>query len=160
MNNKKIIIFVLAVVILGGVLVWRLYPKTQIEPTAQEVMTEEFTTEEVPQNEIPSALPQNLPEEKDAPIIRNEIVTVSQGREMQYIRTYYSAKSVSANAKIFREFLNQEGWRIVLDQVQADFATIIAKKDGEVGDFKLTVSENNITNDITVETVVTIRQNQ
>ncbi len=159
MNNKKIIIFVLAVVILGGVLVWRLYPQTQTEPVAQEAMTEEFATEEVPQSEIPSALPQNLPEEKDAPIIRNEIITVAQGKEVQYLRTYYSAKSVSENAKIFREFLNQEDWRIVIDNVEENFATIIAKKDGAAGDFKLTVSENNITNDITVETVVTIRQN-
>lgn len=159
MNNKKIIIL-LVVIILGGVLVWRFYPKSQVEPLPQDPMTADFSVQEVPLDQIPSALPQNLPEEADALVIRNEIIDVSQGREVQYLRTYYSAKSVSENAKTFRDFLNQEGWRIVIDQVQADFATIIAKKDGEAGDFKLTVSKNSITDDITVETVVTIRQNQ
>lgn len=156
-GNKIKIIITLLVIILIGVFVWRTYFRTQEEPVAGTTIAEDFVVESVPQNELPSKLPQNIPQEEDAPIIRNEIIKVSQGVETQYLRTYYSAKSVEENVKIFRDFLAKDGWKIVGEKVEENFAVFMAKKESETGDFKLTISENNITGDVTVEYVVTVR---
>jgi hypothetical protein len=158
-EHKKVIILTIIFIVLASVVwVMHLYGKGLKTPSVSKEIGTDFTVKELPVSELPSALPKNLPFESDAPILRNEIIDVSQGREIQHLRTYISKKTVAENVKSYRDFFTKEGWKIAAESIDKDLATIIATKEGNV--IKLTVSKNSITFDVNVEVVVTLRTAQ
>lgn len=120
-------------------------------------VTEEGVKTEYIVGDLPPNLPSNLPLEEGAVLMRNEIVTVPPGNEVQSVRTYLSKESVADNTTIFRKYLKDNGWLIVIDQNNQDFGLLMAEKPDKKGTFKFSVSKNSITKDITVEVNMTIR---
>lgn len=158
-EHKKVIILTIIFIVLASVVwVMRLYDKSLKVPVIDNEIKSDFTVKTLPTSELPDALPENLPFEANAPILRNEIIDVSQGREIQHLRTYISKKTVAENVKSYRDFFTKEGWKIAAESIDKDLATIIATKEGNV--IKLTVSKNSITSDVNVEVVVTLRTAQ
>ena len=158
-EHKKVIILTIIFIVLASVVwVMHLYGKGLKAPSVSKEIGSDFTVKELPASELPEALPKNLPFEPNAPILRNEIIDVSQGREVQHLRTYISKKTVAENVKAYRDFFTQNGWKTAAESIDKDLATIIALKDGNT--IKLTASKNSITSDVNVEVVVTLRKAQ
>lgn len=160
-EHKKVIILTIIFILIASVVwVMHLYGKKAPAPVAEEEnsLLADIKVQQVPTSELPPELPKNLPLEPNAPIMRNEILDVSQGREVQHLRTYVSSKTVAENVKIYRDYFAKDGWKVAAESIQKDNATIIATKAGNT--FKFTVSKNSITSDVTVELVITLRKTQ
>lgn len=107
---------------------------------------------------LPAGLPENLPLEKDVVLARNENITSPQGTEIQGVRTYYSKKTVSENFEIYKKYLKDNGWYIAVEQNTKDFALLLAEKEGNKGNFKISISKNSITKDVSVEINMVVRE--
>ena len=113
--------------------------------------------EYVAQNTLPHELPTDLPIEGGAVLVRNEIIKVKNSTEVQYVRTYYSNKTVGANFDIYKKYLTQNDWDIALEQRESALAILIADKAGKLGTMSVTISENSVTRDVTVELNVVVK---
>jgi len=157
--NKKFIIIVILFIIGATALLLIYNYSNQNAPLATPLPPEQPKVEReyLPATTLPSELPTNLPFEEGAPLARNEIVKVDGGVETQYVRTYYSKKSVKQNFDIYKKYLTDNGWTIILEQSDKNYATLLAQKDGSKGVFNVGISQNSLTNDITVEVNVIVR---
>lgn len=161
-NNKNFLYGVMIIIVLVAIYLvfgnsiknisWFKNPSDsqKVEPTTKPV------TDQIPQNQLPSALPSDIPIEKDAVISRNEVVRLPNG-EIQYIRKFISKKTVAENYKIYKAYIsNTLKWTIKVDTNTATFASLMADKD-ESGVLGVIISKNNITNDISVELNMVIK---
>lgn len=69
------------------------------------------TTQAVPQNILPSHFPSNIPIEAGAKILVNLNHTSTDGR-YQGTRKFVTAQSIVENSKIYKNFLEANGWKI------------------------------------------------
>src|SRR3989344_1887054 len=155
---KKLILLILCLVGVAVIfLFYRSSPK-QVSPTpSQKVEQIPPETEYLPSTTLPPELPTNLPMEKDVPLVRNEIVKVDGGKEIQNVRMYYSQKTVTQNFDIYKKYLTDNNWKILLEQSDSNLATLLAEKAGNLGTFFISISKNSITGDVTVELNVVVK---
>ena len=155
---KKLILLILCAVGVAIIfLFYRSSPK-QVSPTPpKEVEQIPSETEYLPSTTLPPELPTNLPMEKDVPLVRNEIIKVDGGKEIQNVRMYYSKKTVKQNLDIYKKYLTDNSWKIIFQQSDSNMATLLAEKAGNLGTFSISISKNSITEDVTVELNVVVK---
>jgi len=155
---KKLILLILCAVGVAIIfLFYRSSPK-QVSPTPpKEVEQIPSETEYLGSTTLPPELPTNLPMEKDVPLVRNEIIKVDGGKEIQNVRMYYSKKTVKQNFDIYKKYLTDNDWKIIFQQSDSNMATLLAEKAGNLGTFSISISKNSITEDVTVELNVVVK---
>lgn len=159
--GKKLVIgaIILVLVFIAFVAIWsnqgRFLPKKDKIATEEKIpkTTSQAETEYVTQGKLPPELPADLPIETDAPILRNEIVKVNGGKEIQHIRSYYSAKTVEENLAIYEKYLLENGWKITSRVKEANIKLLVGSKQAG-GLLRFQVTKNSITQDVVVEIMV------
>jgi hypothetical protein len=159
-SNQKKIIAVIIVLILAVVGFLFLRKNNFIKGPGSEdnkLPQESQVPEEIERKsveEIPVELPADLPFEEGQTLIRNEVLTSPTTNEIQFARGYYSQKTVNENYEIFKKYLNDNGWKILFDTKEENYAMLGSTKSGVNGNLQITVSKNSVTGDVTVQTVL------
>ncbi|MEK7618125.1 MAG: hypothetical protein AAB410_03180 [Patescibacteria group bacterium] len=102
-------------------------------------------------------LPKDLPLEEGAPPQRSEILKAKDGSEVQNVYRYFSKKTVEENFQIYEKYFKATGWTIKASSTIENLATLAGEKAGQKGIFLVSISKNSITNDVSVELNVVIR---
>lgn len=149
-DNKKVILLG-ALFLIGLSVVCYLYffdfsKKVEMTNTGPKEPTIEYVV-----GKLPAGLPENLPLEDGVVLARNENITTPDSKEVQGVRIYYSKKTVSQNFEIYKKYLKENGWLVMVEQNSKDFALLLAEKEGDKGNFKISISKNSITGDVSVE---------
>jgi hypothetical protein len=147
--NKK---FLIALIVLIAALSLFLIFGDKL-PVRKKAGTEPVPDKQVeylPHDQLPPNLPANLPLEADAPLQRTEIVRIKD-KENQFVRRYYSQKTVAENYAIYEKYLTDNNWKIESKINQENLAAFSATHPNQPGSLLITISKNSITQDVTVE---------
>jgi len=157
------IIGVLALVLtLIMALVWQSTKKNQ--PIEQEnnqsrSINENIKATKVPTGELPQAIPANIPLEENALIIENDIITAPDKPGItQYTRKFVSGRSPEENYEIYRNFAVANKWEIVSSVEQETLMSLIAVNPDKTEQLFITVSENTISGEVTVDLTVIVQE--
>lgn len=161
-NQKKFIYLILVLLLalsvfllLGGKGVKRKPEQGSEKPT--ESTPSKVNIELMNQGKLPPALPTDLPLEEGAPPQRNEILKTKDGSETQNVYRYFSKKTVKENYDIYLAYLKNAGWEILGSSIEENSAVMGAKKAGLSGTMQVSISKNNITNDVSVEVNLSVQ---
>lgn len=151
-KNILLIVIGLALFIVVGLLLYKMYwGSVEVkEPISDQP---KLNTQYYPQEEIPGDIPKDMPFEEGAPLLRNEMLSVSQNERVQYARGYYSKKSIEENYNIYLEYFKENKYSIVNSVLEENFASIGVLKSGVGGGLQVSISKNVLTNDVTVQIV-------
>lgn len=155
-DKKLIPIIILFILGATALLLMQGYSKKQVLQVAEEEPSQ-VEIKYLAQDVLPPELPTDIPLEEGALFLRNEILTIDGGKEVQNVRMYYSKKSVKENFDIYKKYLTDNDWTIRLEENQTDFATLLAEKEDKKGNMNISISKNSITEDITVQINVVVR---
>ena len=151
------IIGVLALVLII-LLVWQ---STGKKKATEEVplVNENIEVQNVPTSELPSAIPNNIPLEENALIIENDIITAPDKPGItQYTRKFVSNKSPEENYAIYKDFLNANNWEVVSVTDEDTLKSLIAVSPNKTEQLFITVSENTISGEVTVDLTVIVQE--
>lgn len=84
---------------------------------------------DVPKDQLPEALPANLPQEENTTVVDNYTVPLENGRE-EGARLYVTNKTVDENVTIYNDFLKSDGWSEISNK-SFDNLKIITGSKGE-----------------------------
>jgi len=151
------IIGVLALVLII-LLVWQ---STKNKKATEEMplVNENIEVQNVPTSELPSAIPNNIPLEENALIIENDIITAPDKPGItQYTRKFVSNKSPEENYAIYKDFLNANNWEVVSVTDEDTLKSLIAVSPDKTEQLFITVSENTISGEVTVDLTVIVQE--
>jgi len=151
------IIGVLALVLII-LLVWQ---STENKNLSEEssVVNENIEVTKVPTGELPGTIPSNIPLEENALIVENTVITAPEKPGViQYTRKFVSNKSPEENYAIYKDFLNANNWEIVSSVEQETLMSLIALSPDKTQQLFITVSENTISGEVTVDLTVVAQE--
>lgn len=155
MENKKIIIFVV-VVVLAGFSYYFVWQKNKVNKIAEQqktqnqeqpAKTDSPSVQVVDNSKLPDKFPVNIPLEAGAQIEQNYNVDLAD--KTQASRRFASTKSLAENYKLYGDWLKQDGWEIQNTLDNSDLKALSAIK-GE-GSLNITISQNLTTKQIFVD---------
>lgn len=154
--KKSWIIIVLLVLVLILALLWQ-YKENEQLSVNEPVKNENIEVQNVSANELPAAIPENIPMEEDAVILENDIITASEKPGVtQYTRKFVSNKSLEENYAIYKDFIDFNNWEVVSSVEEETLMLLIAVNPDKTEQLFVTVSKNTINKEVTVDlTVVT-----
>lgn len=155
MPKKYVYIFLGIIVLVSVFLLFKSRQRNLgLNKTQNQKLPETKTkVEQVPSDKLPPKLPENLPIEKEVGLLRNEIVETSVGEQVsqtEYVRHYFSKKTVKQNYEIYQKYFKDNGWKILFSQSQEVYANLVAQKTKEEKPLSVQVSKNTITGDVSV----------
>lgn len=103
--------------------------------------------------EMPGDLPKDLPIEKDAPLMKNELVYFANTGEIHAVRSYYTEKTQEEVYVEFKEYFDTNKWEILSTINEGYTKFILARKEGVSGVIQFSVYKNQIDGRILVETI-------
>lgn len=154
MANKKIAITVVIVVALAVIAAMAVKiskrpsskaPASQAGQQGSQPM--KVVQTDVPVTKTPDSFPVNIPMEKDAKITQNYNAKAENGL-YQATRVFESVKSLDENFKIYSDYINSNGWKLVSSLNQENLKALAAQKDK--GNLQVTLNENSQTHIKTV----------
>lgn len=126
------------VIVAVGVSVWWWYiqHKSGHEPTrndqheAKPVYTPKLKVDkvEVADNTVPEGMPQDIPQELNAEVIRNYTATTPEGA-FQATREYISKLTIDENVTLFQKYFKDNGWKVVPVYKDKRSSAVTASKD-------------------------------
>lgn len=130
-NNLKKILMVLAgivVIAVAVVVIMKAMKNSENQPEPERSL--EVSKTSLSADKFPSYLPQNLPLEKDAKILKNEDSTTNDGRK-QSTRSYETKKTQADNLRIFTQYMKTNGWAISATVDNAEYKMVTGRKGNE-----------------------------
>jgi len=151
-SSSKNYLKLLAGLVIVGALLWfgRGYlSKPSIEEKTETPLTDLYQVVDV--SKLPEGLPTNLPIEKNAPVVKNDLSYSARTNEITATRSYYSDLSIAKNQTNFTSYFQKESWQILSSLNEPQFAFIVASKEGVSGVLQVTVSLDAASNKVLVE---------
>ncbi len=146
MENKKvttILIALVVVVVVLFVVVKSLKHTTEPAATgskqAGSSTVMQVKTTEVPTTQTPEAFPADIPIEKGAKILQNFNATAENGL-FQASRVFETAKSPADNFKIYSDYIQNNGWKLVTSVNQEKLKVLSAQKGK--GNLQISIGQN------------------
>lgn len=166
MKLKNILYVILAIAVIATVIFFAksyifklLKPKVEV-PANTSGGNININTERIEIDKLPPNLPADLPIEKEAAVIRNEIVNIAEGAETQHVRTYYSKKTPEILFTDYKSYFEKNNWQIVFELNDKD-SKLLAVNRNETGEnIRVDITKNSITSDVTVSIMWLVRKNQ
>ena len=168
-RNKKIVIGAVIIIAAAGFLTFLLARSQEaVKPTIPNMtegetefnsatQTPNIVKEEVDTKNLPEALPSDLPLEAEAEVKENSVVSSPDKPGVtQYTRKYTSQKSLDENYEIYKDYLQKNGWNILTSIEEDGLRSLIAANADNSKQMFVTISENSLTGEVTVDvTIVT-----
>ena len=122
-------------------------------------VNENFNVENVPTSELPAGIPMDIPLEENVVIVQNDVITSKENPgQTQYTRKFVSNRSLDANYLIYKDFLNANNWEVVSSVEQETLMSLIAVNPDKTRQLFITVSENTISGEVTVDLTVVVQE--
>ncbi len=160
--NKKIVFVVLVLAVIAGMLL--IYKNILRKSVLGQIFDTQVKTaeESLDFSFVPPAFPSDLPLEQgivlENKISENQVPDTGSfevNSETQSVRKFLSAKSPEENFALYEAYLSERGWEIVYRLDEPDVKVLMAKKSGEEGLIKITISRNTLTGDVGIEISMT-----
>ena len=100
---------------------------------------------------LPEGLPTDLPIEKDAPIVKNELSYDAETGEIRSTRAYYSTRSIAQNQADYAAYFKKVGWQVLSSVNETQLAFIVASQTGVPGVLQVTISTDSLSGSTLVE---------
>ena len=163
--RKKIIILIVVLAVTAGVALWasrgQKSTSKQSQKTGQQSEEQQpappplkVTKSEVDASKLPSQFPANIPIESGAKITQNYNASAENGL-YQATRAFESAKTLDENFKLYSDFVQRDGWKLLTGLNQDKLKVIAAQKDK--ANLQITMSVNSQSGKNIVEISYTVQ---
>ena len=134
-------------------------PENNQNQSIDESINEDLKVAKVPTGELPAGIPANIPLEENALIVQNDVITApAESGQTQYTRKFVSNKSLDENYEIYKEFIAANNWEVVSVTDEATLKSLIAVNPDKTEQLFITVSENTISGEVTVDLTVIVQE--
>ena len=156
--NFKKVGFLLVLILVIALIFWRYMEKTDTSEQIPEI-NENIKVTKVPTGELPQAIPANIPLEENALIIENDIITAPEKPGItQYTKKFISNRSPDENYESYKEFIVANNWEVVSVTDEDTLKSLIAVSPNKTEQLFITVSENTINKQVTVDLTVVVQE--
>ena len=148
----------MVLILVIALIFWRYMEKTDTSEQIPEI-NENIKVTKVPTGELPQAIPANIPLEENALIIENDIITAPEKPGItQYTKKFISNRSPDENYEIYKEFIVANNWEVVSVTDEDTLKSLIAVSPNKTEQLFITVSENTISGEVTVDLTVIVQE--
>ena len=134
-------IFLIITVLLFSLFVWQKQSKNKM--VANQSQLPLVVIKRLDKNQLPEGLPQNIPIESDAQILKNEKITTEKpaGKEIEWRRAFISKYTLEENKNIYLDYLKQNDWNIINSNSPEGFEVLIGQRNNNNQILRIVISK-------------------
>ena len=134
-------IVLIITVLLFSLFVWQKQSKNKM--VANQSQLPLVVIKRLDKNQLPEGLPQNIPIESDAQILKNEKITTEKpvGKEIEWRHAFISKYTLEENKNIYLDYLKQNGWNIINSNSPDGFEVLIGQRNNNNQILRIVISK-------------------